>query len=284
MNIKKVLCVLAVLLICAYALVRVSAETSEARNIYVGDIIALEIASPEFSEEELRQKFQDFEIVEIKKSSSGHLLSIRTFNVGEYKIFLGGKEIVINVSSTLDDIQRDGIFEGEANVIEHGFIFYWRILFYIAASIFVLSGGFVFVKTMIKRKTKTESPYELFLRRSAALSAKDNGYDNYFVDLTFYLKEYLGTICNHRIIGKTSAEIVNELKELHAFEDMISDIQKWLTECDMFKFSGVEASSDEKHRHYIKLLSLAEKIETNRNQSDNISYICDTNERTEGTA
>lgn len=255
MKLKRMLFTLTVLLVL-WAGAPVSAF-AEKRNIYVGDIITLEITSLEFSEDELRQKFKEFEIVEIKKEPDGYLLSIRTFDTGERTILLGSKEIVIDVTSTMNDIHRDDIFEGEAEVIKPGISFHWRIIFYAATGIFVLSGGFVLVKAFVKRKTGTESPYQLFLRRSASLSAAD---DNYFVDLTLYFKEYLESLYKRRIIGKTAAEIVNELKEIQVLDAMLSDIQKWLTECDILKFTGIEVSSDEKRRHYAWLLNLAEKI------------------------
>lgn len=253
---KRLLCMITALLLLWTA--TPANASADSRNIYVGDIITLEITSEKFSEEELRQKFADFEIIEIKRKPDRYLLSIRIFDTGERTVLLGDKEVVINVASTLNDIHRDDIFEGEAEILKAGIPFRWRVIFYIAASIFVLSGGFILVKYLKKRKTRTESPYQLFLRRSAALSEAD---DNYFVNLTFCFKEYLESLYKCRIIGKTSAEIVSELKEIPVLDAERSDIRTWLSECDILKFSGAEVSSDDKHRHYEGLLSLVEKIE-----------------------
>jgi hypothetical protein len=230
---------------------------AEDRNIYVGDIITLEITSDKYSEEELRYKFQDFEIIEIKKTPDGYLLSMRTFDVGQRTILLGDKEITINVSSTLDDIDQNDIFEGGTDVVKPGFAFHWRILLYITASIFVLTGAFIAIKVLTQKKTEPVSPYQRFQDRAALLKAED---DNYFVDLTFYFKEYIGSLYNRRIIGKTSSEITAELAEIPALETMLPDITNWLMECDKFKFTEIEVSIAERHDHYERLLNIAEKI------------------------
>ena len=256
MIIKKLLCAITALILL-WAGMPVSAS-AESRNIYVGDIITLEISSMEMTGDELRQKFQDFEIVEMKEEPEGYTLSIRTFETGEYTILLGDKEIVINVASTLKDIDRDDVFDGEKEILAGGIPIYWRIILYITLSIFILSGGVVLVKLLKKRREKPESAYQLFLRRCAGLSESD---DNYFVHLTFYFKEYLESIHNIRIIGKTSAEIVSELKVLPSLESRLSDIKTWLEECDLLKFSGATVSSDDKHRHFQGLLSIVENIE-----------------------
>lgn len=253
---KKIFCLtIALISICMSVLVYAFAE---ARNIYIGDIINLEINSQKVSEEELRQEFRDFEIIELKKESGGYLLSIRIFESGEHKVIVGDKELVIYVSSTLTDIRRDDIFEAEAKILKHGFYFHWRVLFCVTAGAFIISAGYILKKT-IKRKGKIqESPYESFLRRSSELFVGD---DNYFVDLTLFFKEFIENIGNCRIIGKTTFEIVNELNTIHIVADVLPDIKKWLTECDVYKFSGMLILNDEKQRHYAQLINIVEQIE-----------------------
>ena len=262
MNTKKYICSLLVLiLVCMIMPIQVFAET---RNIYIGDIITLEIMSRDFSAAEIMAEFQDFEIIEIKEENGGYLVSLRTFEIGEHKILLGGNEIIINVQSTFEDITGVGIFDGDTRVEKPGFPFHWRILFYISTGIFILSGGFILFKTINKKKIIARTPHQLFLHRSALLSAED---ENYFVDLTYYFKEYLQTVYRFRIIGKTSGEIITELKETHGLETMIPDIQEWLTECDRLKFTGVHVQNEEKQELYIKLLRLVEKIDTQKEET-----------------
>lgn len=250
----RIICWLLVLLLLTTPL-EVKAET---RNIYVGDIITLEINSNKLSPEQLQEKFQAFEIVEIKNKGDGYLLSLRSFEAGEQTIVLGDKEIVINVASTLDEIKREDIFAGDMGVMEPGFSFDWRLLFYLAAAVFLLSGGFFLLKVLKKKKIKALSPYQLFLKRCSSLAEADA---KYFVSLTYYFKKYLESLYNFQIIGKTSGEIVNELKAIEDLGAMLLPIEKWLSECDRMKFTGIAISAEEKQRHYGELLDLVEKID-----------------------
>ncbi|MCL2747495.1 MAG: hypothetical protein FWE59_02430 [Oscillospiraceae bacterium] len=235
-----------------------------ARNIYVGDIITLEITSEDFSDfsdisaAALAEAFEDFEIVELTESPEGFLLSLRTFVPGTYTARLGNKEIVIDVKSTLDDLDREGIFEGGTHVAPPGFSFPWRILFYVAAGILAASGGFILVGIVKKKRAKAPSPYHVFLRRSGELDA---GADNYLVDLTLYFKEYLESLYQFRIIGKTSFEILAELVGIEALSPMLPEIGSWLTEGDRLKFTGVDVAPEEQQAHYKRLLTLVGGID-----------------------
>jgi hypothetical protein len=255
MRVKKILFAFIMLLLCRGA----AWVFADARNIYIGDVVSLQISHGEHSDEGLREKFQAFEIVEIKEVNGEYLISLRTFEAGEHKILIGDKEIVINVQSVLDNIKREGIFEGDTGVVEPDFRFRFDVLFYITTGFFVLSGGFVLIKATQKGVTKTLSPFQLFLRRAGSLSAEN---DDYFVDLTFYFKEYLECRYQFRIIGKTSSEIMNVLKEIKLLNTMLPGIHEWLTECDRLKFTGVNVSVGAKQEHYEKLLKLVEKVES----------------------
>ena len=171
-------------------------------------------------------------------------------------VLLGDKEIVINTSSALGEIENEGLFEGDTQKLaEPGFAFSWRLAFYACAAVFAATGGFVLTGALKKRKTAPEAAYELFLRRYASLSAED---ENYFVALTFFFKEYMGSLCGRRIIGKTTAEIVGELQFVGA---VLPELEEWLTECDRFKFAGVEVSFEQRHSHSTVLLGLVKRIE-----------------------
>ena len=242
-----------------------NADTDANRNIYIGDIISLRISTKMFSAEELKKKFQEFEIVEIVEDVDGYRLSLRTFETGEYTIILGDKRIVINVVSSMDDIDRTDIFEGDGEIKKPGSTIPWQILFLISTSIFGLTGSYVLVRFIIlKRNNKAIPPYQLFLKRAGVLSMEDDGY---FVKLTLYLKEFLGSLYHCRIIGKTSTEIIGELKEIQPLSALLPYIGEWLTECDRLKFTGVDVTFEEKKAHCWKLLDLAERIDKLTNSS-----------------
>lgn len=229
----------------------------DGRNIYVGDILTLEIMAEGLSTEELKEKFSAFEIMELKEEAGRYLITLRTFEPGEYKVTLRNKEITITVASTLDDIQREEPFEGGTQVIESEPSFPWRILFTVSTSIFLLSGGVLLFRTLVKKRAKALPPYELFLRSSSALAIEN---DNYFVDLTFLFKQYIESLYQCRLIGKTSDEMISQMKEIQALHALLPDMEAWLKECDRLKFTCVKVSPEIKQEHYGKLLELVNQI------------------------
>lgn len=265
MRAVKLLCYALVLLLSlplsAYAPEQAAIDNKDVRNIYIGDIIKLNIAAKGYSEESIKECFSDFEIVDLSEDTDGFLLSLRTLVPGEYTVSVGDKKIVISVLSTLDDIQRDDIFSGAAQVFAAGFFFPGKIISYIMIAVFTILGGIFLLKIVWQRKAKIAEPYQLFLERTGTLLAE---HDNYFVDLTRYFKEYIECVYNCRIKGKTSSEIIIELTEMPSLAAMLAEIKQWLGECDRLKFTGLQITNEHKQQHYIKLLELVERIDLQR--------------------
>ena len=234
-----------------------AAYCGETRNIYVGDIITLDIEA-KIPADELADKFKDFDIIETKARAGGYEISARTFFTGEHRIIIGDKEIVIDVRSALAEIERDGIFEGGLYVGEPGFPFHFRVLFIIFVLIFAASGAGVLYMRFFKRAAASASPRKLFMARSGALSAYDG---NFFVDLTFYFKEYIGSVYRRRIIGKTSKEIIGELSLIGELAETLPAIGEWLTECDRMKFTGGDVPVETKREHYSILADIVREID-----------------------
>jgi hypothetical protein len=216
----------------------------------------LQISSRDFSVQELTDKFKDFEIIEIKENSNGYLLSLRTFEDGEYKILLENKQLIINVYPILNDIERDDIFEAEIPVTEPESSINWFLPFCISAGVFILSGAIVLLKER-KRKAVIQAPLQLFISRSRSLSLESH---DYFVDLTLCFKEFLENLYEFRIIGKSSIEIVNELSPIESLTETIPNIREWLIECDRLKFTGVKVSVETKQEHYKRLIEIAKDV------------------------
>ena len=229
---------------------------ADMRGIYVGDIVKLEIAT-RLNADELAEQFADFEITELNNIPGGYALSVRTFITGEHTIPLGDTELVIEVRSALTDIARGDIFESDA-AIPPGFYFHWRELFIIALGCFLISGGIALARHFLNGKTKKTDPRRLFMARSGALSEYD---ENYFVDLTFYFKEYLGSLTRRRIVGKTSDEIVAEIEGAEPIVGIIPEIGGWLARCDTMKFAGISPSAEDKRGHYSELIDLVRDID-----------------------
>jgi len=232
-----------------------------ARSIYIGDIIALELKYTDMwgariSAEELREAFGAFEILDSRENPDGWLLSMRTFETGEHIINIGGTEIYVEVRSTLTDIDNGGLFEPGAYVLDPGFYLRWRLALFIALTVFGLSGCYILVKFILRKKEKALSPRMLFYKRSGALS---DGDALFFVRLTFYFKEYIEGVYGRRVIGKTSGEITEELKTIPEIAEDMAPIGDWLAICDKYKFTGVEATVEQKivHRNDLRDLVAA---------------------------
>jgi len=252
------------LCLCAPAVASAQEAPEDARSVYVGDIITLQVTARGYSAEDMPDIFHGFEIVGIKEEAGTFELSLRTFDPGEQRMLLGDTEIVIDVRSTLDEIDREGVFEGEERVAPPGPLVNWRMLLYATAGALALSGGFAIWRALRNGRGKRISSIQLFLRRSGRLSVDD---DNYFVDLTFYFKEYLEDLYECRIIGKTSDEIMGKLEGFRPLGDMLSDMREWLAECDRLKFTGVMVSAEEKKEHCGKLVDLALRIDASKGEA-----------------
>ncbi len=229
---------------------------AEERNIYVGDLIELKINTSAYSLEELREKFDGFEIVALEQTPDGALITLRTFETGEKTVVLGDKQIVIRVQSTLDNYQREDVFEGDLNAQSPGFMPDWRIPAGLSALVFLLSGAFLVIKLFQKRKPVP--PLERFIRAvsNVSLDSRDAP-----VQLTLCLKLYLEARFSVRIRGKTSGEIMKELSSLPDLQEKLPEIRPWLEKCDELKFSGKEASLDEKQALCTALKMLVERLE-----------------------
>lgn len=229
---------------------------AEERNIYVGDLIKLKINTSAYSLEELQEKFDGFEIVALDQTPDGALITLRTFETGEKTVVLGDKQIVIRVQSTLDDFQRDDVFEGDPNAQSPGFLPDWRIPAGVSVLVFLFSGGFLVTKFIQKRKP--EPPLERFFRAvgSVSLDSRDAP-----VQLTLCLKLYLEARFSVRIRGKTSGEIMKELSALPDLQEQLPEIRPWLEKCDELKFSGKEATLEEKQALCAALKALVERLE-----------------------
>ena len=212
---------------------------AESRNIYIGDLIEIKVITKEFSRSELEEKFKDFEIVSINEDREGFLITLRTFETGEKKIQLGDKEIIIDVKSTLDEIQRDDVFEGSLDPEEAGFCVEWRYVFYLLLAIMMVSGYINFRKYLSKRKILTMTPFERFILQIDSTSLDD---DEFFVKLTAVFKEYIESTYSCHIRGKTSSELVNAISGLPGLCEDLSAIRSWLTESDRLKFTGIKVS------------------------------------------
>ena len=146
-------------ILTAFILISSSPLMAEERNIYVGDLIELKITTREFTEDEMREKFKDFEIVELRSVLEGYLITLRTFEAGEKVVNLADSEIIITVKSTLDEIDRDELFEGSFAVESAALMINLNYLFYaVRYCLFCVPWGCLPI-TLRKRRDMLLTPY-----------------------------------------------------------------------------------------------------------------------------
>lgn len=222
--------------------------------IYIGDLITIEVKTEALTKEQVVDSLKPFEVVEIDETDKGFIVTMRIFEPGEHKLTVGDQELLVVVRSTLEDYDRDDIIEADLsprdisyedfsfnNVVKY---MEWWIVYYGLIGIFALSGLALLLKLLFrKRKAKSKPPFARFI---ADLKRIDLSTEACLVELTSAFKKYIEGIYNCKIIGKTSSEIMEELKpfeELNPFRELI---ENWLTTCDRYKFSGYKAELNEK--------------------------------------
>lgn len=241
---------------------------AETRSIYVGDLIELKITSRDIDMEDLRDKFKEFDVVDIKEAGDSFLITVRSFEPGEKTVLIGDKEIKIEVKSTLDEIKRDGVFEGDSDPMAAGIYVEWKYIFFILSGVFLIT-GIICLWRFIKEKRKAKiTPYERFINKTKNLPMEEEAY---LVKLTGSFKEYIEEIFSCRIRGKTSSEIMNEISGMPVLEPVLKDLERWFSECDVYKFSGIAATIVDKQELTGRLIQIAEKIEDIKREK-NVSH------------
>lgn len=230
---------------------------AEKRSIFVGDLVEIKITTKLFTEEDLREKFGEFEIVDIKTDKDGYVITLRSFEPGERVVTLGDKEIIITVESTLSEIDRTEVFEGDLSYEKPGYHLDWKYVFY-ALLIVLLSTGGICLRRYLKERTASLNPYKIFVARTGKISLSEK---DAFVRLTLFFKEYLEARYSVRIKGKTSNEIINEIHHISALQEYMEEIREWFGECDFLKFSGYTATLEKKKALLEKLGEVASQIE-----------------------
>lgn len=231
---------------------------AEERSVFVGDIINLQISSDDYSEGEIREAFEGFEIIEIKTNEDGYLVSLRSFEIGEHTVQLGNNEIHIQIQSTLDEIEQDGVFEGELIPKTAGYSINWMIVFGVIFVVFLLSAGFQLVRVIKKRKITALTPFQSFEKAIQTINLNET---NALVSLTFALKEYIGKKYSCCIIGKTSSEIMEDINPIMQLSDKLPSIQAWLEQCDYYKYTGNQADIDQNQTMCNQLVEIVKNIE-----------------------
>ncbi|WP_432409129.1 hypothetical protein [Wukongibacter sp. M2B1] len=246
------------LLLCLICIcISTTLSTAESRNIYIGDLITLEIKSQGISQEEIIDALKEFEIMEIEVLDDGYKVTLRSFETGEKTITIGDQDIDIIIVSTLDDIQREDIYEGDLTPRGGGRVIPWLIIYMVVMGIFIISGIVLLISKIKKRRTQEKSPYESF---KIALELVDISDTSALVEMTAIFKQYIQEIFHCKIIGKTSNEIMIEVEQIEETSPYRLDIHNWLTRCDTYKFSGLDVKKEQIGEMRLDLMQIGVSI------------------------
>ncbi|MCT4545334.1 MAG: hypothetical protein N4A63_17510 [Vallitalea sp.] len=231
---------------------------AEQRSIFVGDLINIKVITNEYTEDELKDKFNDFEVVDIKTETDGYTVTIRTFEVGKKTIKIDNKEIEIEVKSTLKEIQEDGVYDGDLNIKENKFSFEFKYVLYILICIFIISIIILLYRIIKRRRKKELTAYKYFINQTKNIILNNH---ECFVEMTRLFKQYLESTYSCSIKGKTCNEIIVEISQIQPLQIILSEVEEWLRKSDYYKFTGIKALMEQKQELLEELIVIVNKIE-----------------------
>lgn len=258
---KKIKRLSALLIFSFVLLLPLGKVYAEERSIYIGDLINIKIATQDITENDIKDKFAEFEIVKLKEVADGYLITLRSFEPGEKMIQIGNEELKITVKSTLDDINRKDVFEGGLSTQKAGASMDWQYAFYAAALIFIVTGGITIFRFVRRKKMIALTPYQRFLHQTSQINLAQ---DSCLVQMNLLLKEYLEVSYFCSIKGKTSEEILKELSVITKLQVYLQPIGTWFGKCDYLKFTKVMPTMELKQAILEELKELVTNMEKAR--------------------
>lgn len=255
LKVKSVL-LLMLTYICLFSVCQ--AYALEERNIYVGDIINIKLSSNIYTEEDIREKFKDFEIVHLKKEEDVYLIGLRTFETGKKNVKLGDKEIEVVVYSTLEGKEDRELIDGDSSYEKVGINRVYGYFLYGTLAVFLFVSTLYIIR-LIRGKNKAElTPRGRFWSSFKKANLHD---EESLAFMKSIFKRYMEEVYSCSIKGKTSCEIVREIKEVEGLQEHMYQIKKWFKKCDSYTFSRIISTAEEKQKLFNELEELVEYME-----------------------
>lgn len=245
---------------------------AEARAIYIGDEIRLEIHDATLTETEITSAFDGFRVVAIEPVTSGYKVTVSPLKTGQQEILLKDQKIRIDVKSTLDDIQRDSIFEKELETGSYLKRSWVLIGIGISGLVAVVSNGIWAVGLVRKRKHVMASPYEVFTEAIDQPGTKDK---HFLGHMTKASKVYLSSRLGHPLVGLTTSQLMAVQYENRTDEVLNNAYFGWLKVCDDLKFKGHTVEDDVVLRMRDQLQEIVADMEAFFVEEENRSVVKD---------
>lgn len=227
------------------------------KDIYIGDIIRLNITGNNILKKDIQEKFKDFDIINISEAENGYNISIRSFSPGISEIEIGNNILEIEVKSILDKYDQKSIFEenssGSPSILKPTYPFpatYTAI--FLSSIIFILITVLI-TKFFKMRKSKIKiSPYNRFLN---SINNIEKGEE--FFEISKYLKNYL----NERFSMKTDGKSETNLISINPLSE-IDDYKNWANEMEHIKFTGKTINEDKKKKLKHQIMEIVDLLES----------------------
>ena len=211
-------------------------------NYHIGDIIRFRVEGLSLSPEEIAPKLSDFEVLKLERQGGAYEIWIRSFETGAKEIELGPLKLQFTIHSLLENTQRKDIYDikdGDENsaLYSPSWPFFWT--FFLVAMIAL---GVLWLTFFLRRQRKilkksTLAPWDWFTQ---ALPGIEN--PAFLEELTDALKGYVERKFGKRIIGKTSSEILQELR-FAPIEENLAQLESWFGELDSYKYARLPEES-----------------------------------------
>lgn len=208
-------------------------ENQSVRDLYIGDEISLEIQAKGISEVALREAFEGMEIISFEKDEEVYRLIVTGYEPGEQEIQLPGQKLLIHISSTLDAIKRESIFEEELTY-ESGEAKQISLMAVLGLGILLIILYLPMAFKLFIRKEKQMKPFELFIQ---SIEKIDASCSDALYEMTMILKRYLSNVLGVSLEGLTTEQIIEVLDNQEVI--MKEDLTEWMVKCDQLKYKPV---------------------------------------------
>lgn len=259
-NLKKYYGFIIFFFICSIMFSQLSSHTIKAeRNLYIGDMIRLNIDGTEYTKEELQTLFKGFELVDVSVEQQMTVVTLRCLEIGTKTVLIGNQEIEITVASALADVQRDAIYDFEPILKQPAFTVPWLFVEVFLIGIFILSGILYAINFLKMKKNKILTPYACCVKSLREMSLSEH---SFLALMTGEVKYYIQREFSTQVIGKTTDEFKQVVSEIMLDETIKRELYMWLNESDFYKFSGTDITIDKKENMRKTLMELVERIHT----------------------
>lgn len=224
-------------------LLLLSPALSAEEHYHPGDIIRFRIEALGLSPEEIAPKLSGFEVLKLERQGRDYEVWIRSFDAGPKEIDLGPVKIQFTIHSLLENTERKDIYDikdgdQDSSLLEPVLPFFWTFFLLILTGLGI--AWLVFFARRL-RKSGRQGEISAWSWFNQALPGLES--PAFLEELTDALKGYIERKFAKKIMGKTSSEILEELRFAPVMENL-GQLEPWLAELDGYKYAGLPEKTE----------------------------------------